>query len=196
MSEKLPTASETGTSSNTDVPPQAKSDAFAAIHSAAKGLHTAGALNGAEMLEYDAMCLKQQRTATPADEGPSEVDRVMTLVQEFASAWSTVGGRFDNGNGLANAEEAKQRVRDALTALSNARAVTVASEENTEGDTRSAIPADVLRDIDAVTADAMATYPGSLGTPDYAVNVAYWLCYGKSGYARNAATGPAHADSE
>jgi putative transcriptional regulator len=34
-----------------------KSDAFAAIHSAAKGLHRAGAINKTTMREYDALCL-------------------------------------------------------------------------------------------------------------------------------------------
>ncbi|MDP1996574.1 MAG: DNA-binding transcriptional regulator [Gallionella sp.] len=34
-----------------------KSDAFAAIHSAAKGLHRAGAVNKTTMREYDALCL-------------------------------------------------------------------------------------------------------------------------------------------
>lgn len=36
---------------------QSKSDAFAAIHSAAKGLHRAGAINKTTMREYDALCL-------------------------------------------------------------------------------------------------------------------------------------------
>jgi len=34
-----------------------KSDAFAAIHSAAKGLHRVGAVNKTTMREYDALCL-------------------------------------------------------------------------------------------------------------------------------------------
>lgn len=36
-----------------------KSDAFAAIHSAAKGLHRVGAINKVTMRQYDAMCLDQ-----------------------------------------------------------------------------------------------------------------------------------------
>jgi putative transcriptional regulator len=36
---------------------KAKSDAFAAIHSAAKGLHHAGAINKTTMREYDDLCL-------------------------------------------------------------------------------------------------------------------------------------------
>jgi len=34
-----------------------KNDAFAAIHSAAKGLHRVGAVNKTTMREYDALCL-------------------------------------------------------------------------------------------------------------------------------------------
>ncbi|MCK9201040.1 MAG: DNA-binding transcriptional regulator [Gallionella sp.] len=34
-----------------------KSDAFAAIHSAAKGLHSVGAINKTTMREYDELCL-------------------------------------------------------------------------------------------------------------------------------------------
>jgi len=34
-----------------------KNDAFAAIHSAAKGLHSVGAINKTTMREYDALCL-------------------------------------------------------------------------------------------------------------------------------------------
>lgn len=34
-----------------------KSDAFAAIHSAAEGLHKVGAINKTTMREYDALCL-------------------------------------------------------------------------------------------------------------------------------------------
>lgn len=36
-----------------------KSGAFAAIHSAAKGLHRAGAINKTTMREYDGLCLEQ-----------------------------------------------------------------------------------------------------------------------------------------
>lgn len=37
--------------------PKSKSDAFAAIHSAAKGLHNAGVINKTTMREYDELCL-------------------------------------------------------------------------------------------------------------------------------------------
>ena len=38
--------------------PKSKNDAFAAIHSAAKGLHNAGAINKTTMREYDELCLE------------------------------------------------------------------------------------------------------------------------------------------
>jgi hypothetical protein len=39
---------------------------------------------------------------------------LMTLVQEFASAWSLVGSRFDSGDALETAEAAKAALSDAL----------------------------------------------------------------------------------
>ena len=38
---------------------KSKSDAFAAIHSAARGLHHVGVINKTTMREYDALCLEQ-----------------------------------------------------------------------------------------------------------------------------------------
>lgn len=42
------------------------------------------------------------------------IDSIMEQVQVFASAWSLVGGPFDKGNALENAEEAKLDLRDML----------------------------------------------------------------------------------
>lgn len=46
--------------------------------------------------------------------------KLMEQAQVFASAWSLVGGRFDSGNGLEEAEAAKaelcEMIHDALTA--------------------------------------------------------------------------------
>ena len=44
-------------------------------------------------------------------------DQIMELVQVYASAWALVGSRFDNGNGMADALEAKAEVVAALDAL-------------------------------------------------------------------------------
>jgi hypothetical protein len=38
-------------------------------------------------------------------------DRVMEKAQEFACAWSLVGGRFDDGTALAHAEQIKSELR-------------------------------------------------------------------------------------
>ena len=37
----------------------------------------------------------------------STTDEIMGMVQEYASAWSLVGSRFDNGHGMECAEEAR-----------------------------------------------------------------------------------------
>ena len=47
----------------------------------------------------------------------SNVDEIMEQVQVFASAWSLVGGIFDNGNMLTEAEEAKSELRKMIEAL-------------------------------------------------------------------------------
>ena len=47
-------------------------------------------------------------------------DQNMELVQVYASAWALVGSRFDNGNGMADALEAKAAVVAALDALQRA----------------------------------------------------------------------------
>jgi len=48
-----------------------KSDAFAAIHSAAKGLHSVGAINKTTMREYDDLCLD-----SVAEFNASEIKRI------------------------------------------------------------------------------------------------------------------------
>ena len=52
----------------------------------------------------------------PAQDEPTTwVDAVMEQAQVFASAWSLVGGRFDDGSGMEVAEEAKAELRAMLT---------------------------------------------------------------------------------
>jgi len=57
---------------------------------------------------------------TPAQPAPvvqepaAWIDSVMEQAQVFASAWSLVGGRFDSGNGLEDAEQAKAELRAML----------------------------------------------------------------------------------
>ncbi|MBO1856822.1 hypothetical protein J4G52_25110 [Burkholderia cenocepacia] len=47
-----------------------------------------------------------------------QIDVTMTQAQVFASAWSLVGSRFDNGGELANAEQQKADLRTMLEGLS------------------------------------------------------------------------------
>jgi hypothetical protein len=46
-----------------------------------------------------------------------KVDEIMELAQVFASAWASVGGPFDNGQMLTNAEDTKAELRKAIEAL-------------------------------------------------------------------------------
>lgn len=47
----------------------------------------------------------------------STTDEIMGMVQEYASAWSLVGSRFDNGHGMECAEEARAALLKAVEAL-------------------------------------------------------------------------------
>ena len=40
-----------------------------------------------------------------------QIDKIMEQAQVFASAWSLVGGRFDGGNAMDDAEVAKNELR-------------------------------------------------------------------------------------
>jgi len=55
-----------------------------------------------------------QALAAPVQEPVAWIDSVMEQAQVFASAWSLVGGRFDLGNGLEDAEQAKAELRAML----------------------------------------------------------------------------------
>ncbi|KGC14010.1 putative gp38 protein [Burkholderia gladioli] len=60
------------------------------------------------------------RGAVPADAGeavlpPKRVEEIMAQAQVLASAWSLVGGRFDQGDALETAEQEKQNLRDLVS---------------------------------------------------------------------------------
>lgn len=57
---------------------------------------------------------------SPAADAVS-VDALMEMAQEYASAWSLVGGPFDRGDMLDEAEDAKERLRRAIAAAFAAR---------------------------------------------------------------------------
>ncbi|MEH6368519.1 MAG: host nuclease inhibitor protein [Pseudomonas marincola] len=62
-------------------------------------------------------------------ENTIDIDSVMSQAQVFASAWSLVGGTFDSGNAMEQAEEAKAELREMLTEfLSNTELRTVAEQ--------------------------------------------------------------------
>ncbi len=51
--------------STSKIRPKFKSDAFAAIHSAAEGLHRAGTIDADKMRQFDASCLVMPREIDP-----------------------------------------------------------------------------------------------------------------------------------
>lgn len=51
--------------------------------------------------------------------------QIMEQAQVFASAWSLVGGRFDTGNGMSDAEDAKAELRTMVHSLADLAAETV-----------------------------------------------------------------------
>lgn len=53
------------------------------------------------------------------------LDQIMEQAQVFASAWSLVGGKFDDGNGLSDAEDAKAELRTMVRSLADLAAETV-----------------------------------------------------------------------
>lgn len=48
------------------------------------------------------------------DKAEISIETLMEQAQVFASAWSLVGGPFDSGNALENAEDAKEELREML----------------------------------------------------------------------------------
>ncbi len=63
----------------------------------------------------EAITAIKQALAAPVQEPVAWVNAVMEQAQVFASAWSLVGGRFDDGSAIDLAEEAKQELRAMLT---------------------------------------------------------------------------------
>ncbi|MDP2244063.1 host nuclease inhibitor protein [Pseudomonas sp.] len=51
------------------------------------------------------------------EKNQTPTDHIMKQAQVFASAWSLVGGVFDSGNAMADAEEAKEELRDMVDGL-------------------------------------------------------------------------------
>jgi hypothetical protein len=62
-----------------------------------------------------------ETAARQALESVAWINEVMSQAQVFASAWSLVGGRFDDGNAMTDAEQAKQELRSMLLATQHHR---------------------------------------------------------------------------
>ena len=71
--------------------------------------------DGFQCKYHKAITTCQQALEQPVQEPVAWIDSVMDQAQIFASAWSLVGGRFDSGNGLKDAEQAKAELRAMLT---------------------------------------------------------------------------------
>lgn len=56
----------------------------------------------------------------PANAIDADIDEIMTQIQEFASSWSLVGGRFDDGSMLEVADDAKANIRKLIAAAMKA----------------------------------------------------------------------------
>ena len=65
----------------------------------------------------------------PEQEPEAWINEVMSQAQVFASAWSLVGGRFDDGSAMVDAEQAKQELRSMLLAAPTRREWRSLSEE-------------------------------------------------------------------
>jgi hypothetical protein len=64
-----------------------------------------------EFLETTKAALEKEKSSS----NTMWVESVMEKVQEFASAWATVGGRFDDGYALEYAEVVKKELREMLS---------------------------------------------------------------------------------
>lgn len=93
-----------------------KSDAFAAIHDSAKGLHEAGAISAAKMRKFDKACLSGA-TSTPAVLHP-RTSKAMSF-----HVFKDEGGQWrwrlqsPNGRSIASSGEAYKNKKDCLSAI-------------------------------------------------------------------------------
>jgi uncharacterized Zn finger protein (UPF0148 family) len=69
---------------------------------------------------------------TAKTDAKKAVDEIMEHAQIFASAWSLVGGRFDGGNAMDDAEEAKAELRVMVASLANAATTPQPKQEQGE----------------------------------------------------------------
>ncbi|WP_208456780.1 VRR-NUC domain-containing protein [Burkholderia gladioli] len=82
-----------------------------------QGMLRDGGASASSVRPYSIACYAG---SAPADAGeavlpPKRVEEIMAQAQVFASAWSLVGGRFDQGDALETAEQEKQNLRDLVS---------------------------------------------------------------------------------
>ncbi|QKM47754.1 hypothetical protein B7760_01778 [Burkholderia glumae] len=82
-----------------------------------QGMLRDGGAGASSVRPFSIACYAGQ---VPADAGeavmpPKRVEEIMAQARVFASAWSLVGGRFDQGDALETAEQEKQNLRDLVS---------------------------------------------------------------------------------
>lgn len=75
-------------------------------------------------------------------ENTISVATIMEQAQVFASAWSLVGGPFDSGSALENAEDAKEELREMIEQFSSTAERKEAAVAAVEGDTITMLKSD------------------------------------------------------
>ena len=96
-------------------PRRSKGDAFEAIHSAARGLHRAGAISKATMREYDELCLEPVKEVTAKDVVRIR-QRVKVSQNLFAHYLNTSPSRCRSGDGR---KETWRDSREAVACVEN-----------------------------------------------------------------------------
>lgn len=86
---------------------------------------------------------------------PADLDRIMEQAQVFASAWSMVGGRFDNGSALEDANAAKAELRGMLANRQASASLAPIDEAPSD---RSRVQQDELARVIGITADTQSGY--------------------------------------
>lgn len=69
------------------------------------------------MRELELPPQRKPLTDEQAKQASEAIEQIMEHAQVFASAWSLVGGRFDLGNAMEDAEQAKIELRTMVASL-------------------------------------------------------------------------------
>jgi uncharacterized protein YegP (UPF0339 family) len=93
-----------------------KSDAFAAIHDTAKGLHEAGAINAAKMRKYDKTCLAGETATAAVRRPPARKAMSFHVFKDDGGQWRW-RLQSPNGRSIASSGEAYKNKKDCLSAI-------------------------------------------------------------------------------